>query len=124
MQWLHQIQTLPSQVESAIINLDEAQLHTPYRDGGWTLHEVVHHIADSHINAYTRFKLALTENVPTIKSYIESEWAKLADVKSLPVNISITLLLCFYMRAGMQLLKTLRQVIGKEAYIIPNSKKK
>ncbi len=96
--WLLDIQYLPSDIEQAVQNLDEAQLQTPYRDGGWTVHQLVHHIADSHMNAYIRFKLGLTENNPTIKPYEEAEWAKLNDVKTLPINISITLLFALHER--------------------------
>ena len=91
-QWLNDIKFLPQALENAIINLDEAQLQTPYRDGGWTVHQLVHHVADSHMNAYIRFKLGLTEDNPTIKTYEEKLWAQLDDVKNLPVNISLTLL--------------------------------
>ncbi|MFT3904032.1 MAG: putative metal-dependent hydrolase [Niabella sp.] len=89
---LNDIKFLPNLLESALYNLDEAQLQTPYREGGWTVHQLVHHIADSHLNAYVRFKLILTENVPTVKPYDENAWAMLNDVKELPVNISVTLL--------------------------------
>lgn len=90
--WLNDIRYLPQLLENAILNLDEAQLLTPYRDGGWTIRQVVHHVADSHMNALIRFKLALTEENPTIKPYDEAAWAELNDVHELPVNISITLL--------------------------------
>ena len=96
--WLNDIKFLPELLENSILNLDEAQLHTPYREGGWTVHQLVHHVADSHINAYCRFKLGLTENNPTIKPYEEKEWAHLDDVKNLPVNISITLLHALHSR--------------------------
>lgn len=96
--WLLDIQYLPSDIENAVHNLDEAQLQTPYREEGWTVHQLVHHIADSHMNAYVRFKLGLTENNPTIKPYEEAEWAKLNDVKVLPINISITLLFALHER--------------------------
>ena len=96
--WLQDIDELPVRLEYAIINLDEAQLQTPYRDGGWTVHQLVHHIADSHINAYIRFKLALTEDNPVIKTYEEKLWAELDDVKTLPVNISLTLLHALHRR--------------------------
>ncbi|TAF55137.1 MAG: putative metal-dependent hydrolase [Sphingobacteriia bacterium] len=96
--WLADIRFLPEELERAIINLDQAQLHTPYRDGGWTLHEVVHHLADSHLNAYCRFKLGLTEDHPVIKPYLENEWTQLADVKSLPINVSLTLLHAVHQR--------------------------
>lgn len=97
-QWLADIQFLPTLIENAVHNLDERQLQTPYRDGGWTVHQLVHHIADSHINAYTRFKLGYTEDNPAIKPYNEKLWATLPDVKNLPVNISITLLFALHQR--------------------------
>jgi hypothetical protein len=97
-EWLMDIKFLPQFLENAIINLDEAQLQTPYREAGWTVHELVHHIADSHLNAYIRFKLGLTEDNPTIRPYEEKLWATLNDVKTLPVNISITLLYALHTR--------------------------
>lgn len=97
-QWLADIKFLPTLIENAVHNLDEHQLQTPYRDGGWTVHQLVHHIADSHINAYTRFKLGYTEDNPAIKPYNEKLWATLPDVKNLPVNISITLLFTLHQR--------------------------
>lgn len=96
--FLNEIQFLPDALEAAISNLDEEQLQTPYRQGGWTVHQLVHHIADSHMNALERFKLGYTENVPTIKPYDEAAWAELNDVKELPVNISITLLYALHRR--------------------------
>ncbi|MBC7720620.1 MAG: putative metal-dependent hydrolase [Pedobacter sp.] len=96
--WLADIQFLPRLVEQAIENLDEAQLETPYRDGGWTVQQLVHHIADSHMNAYIRFKLGLTETNPTIKPYEEQEWALLADNDLVPINVSITLLYAMHQR--------------------------
>lgn len=96
--FLNEIQFLPNVLEAAISNLDEAQLHTPYRDGGWTLHQLVHHIADSNLNAYIRFKLGLTEDNPPIKPFDEALWSELADVKTVPVNISITLLYALHRR--------------------------
>ncbi len=96
--WLLDIQFLPQELENAILNLDEKQLHTAYRDGGWTVQQLVHHVADSHLNAYTRFKLGLTETNPTIRPYEEKEWALLADVATVPVNVSITLLHALHRR--------------------------
>lgn len=96
--WLSDIQFLPEEIERALLNLDEAQLHTPYRVDGWTVHQVVHHLADSHMNAYCRFKLGLTENHPTIKPYDENAWNTLNDVSVLPVNISVTLLHALHTR--------------------------
>lgn len=97
IQLLHDIQMLPSNLECAIHNLDAAQFDIPYRPGGWTVKQLIHHIADSHINAYTRFKLALTEENPVIKTYEQNAWASLPD-SSLPVNISLTLLHALHTR--------------------------
>lgn len=97
-EWLLDIQSLPMQMEHAISDLDEAQFDTPYREGGWTIKQVVHHVADSHMNAYIRFKLGLTESKPNIKTYEEKEWAKMVDTANLPINISITLLHALHIR--------------------------
>jgi len=97
-EWLADIRFLPTALEHSIANLDEAQLKTPYRPGGWTVHQLVHHVADSHMNAYCRFKLGYTENTPTISPYKEDAWANTTDVEELPVNISITLLFALHLR--------------------------
>src|SRR5262244_4010665 len=76
---IEQISTVPTQMRRAVAGLDENQLATPYRDGGWTVRQVVHHVPDSHLNAYIRFKWALTEEQPTIKAYYEDRWAELPD---------------------------------------------
>ncbi len=95
--WLLDLKFLPEDLEQALQNLDEHQLNTAYREDGWTVHQLVHHLADSHMNAYMRFKLGLTENAPTIKPYNEKEWAKLAD-NNVPVNVSLTLLHALHQR--------------------------
>ena len=92
------IDTLPSQLRMEVENLSEQQLDTPYRDGGWTVRQVIHHLPDSHINSYVRFKLALTENNPTIKTYEEHLWAELKDSLETPINISLTLLEALHSR--------------------------
>lgn len=98
-EWLNDLRFLPGLLENSILNLDEAQLETPYRDGGWTVKQLIHHVADSHMNAYIRFKLGLTEPSPvTIRPYNEKEWAELNDVHNTPVNISITLLHALHTR--------------------------
>jgi hypothetical protein len=96
--WLLDIHFLPEELERSILNLDEQQLHTPYRPEGWTVHQLVHHVADSHANSLIRFKLGLTEDNPTIKPYNENAWVLLDDVKKLPINISITLLHALHKR--------------------------
>ncbi len=97
-EWLLDIEALPIQLEYAVVNLDEAQLNTTYRDGGWMIKQVVHHVADSHMNAYIRFKLGLTEEHPTIKAYDEKKWAEMEDSKSTPINISLTILHALHTR--------------------------
>ncbi|MDX2267692.1 MAG: putative metal-dependent hydrolase [Bryobacter sp.] len=86
-----ELRNLPALVRQAVANLTDAQLDTPYRTGGWTIRQLVHHIADSHLNAYTRFRLALTEDKPTIKPYDEVAWANLPD-SHLPLAPSLSLL--------------------------------
>lgn len=82
----------PANLRAAVNGLSDAQLDTPYRPGGWTVRQVVHHVPDSHLNSYVRFKLALTEDEPTIKPYAEDRWAELADTKATPIGVSLTLL--------------------------------
>ncbi len=90
--WIREIERLPQKLRRAIAGLDDRKLDTPYRPGGWTVRQVVHHIADSHLNSYTRFRLAVTENVPTIKTYNEADWAELPDAKTAPADLSLSLL--------------------------------
>lgn len=86
------IATLPRQFRAAVAGLDDTQLDTPYRPGGWTVRQVIHHVPDSHLNAYTRFKLGLTEDTPTIKPYDEAAWAMLEDSRTTPVETSLSIL--------------------------------
>jgi uncharacterized damage-inducible protein DinB len=83
------LRQLHERLHAATAGLNDAQLDTSYREGGWTVRQVVHHIADSHANAYIRFKLALTENWPTVKTYDEAAWANLADSRGLPIDGSM-----------------------------------
>jgi uncharacterized damage-inducible protein DinB len=89
---IEQIAAAPAQLRAAVEGLDDGRLDTPYREGGWTVRQVVHHVPDSHMNAYVRFKLALTESNPAIKTYDESAWAELADTRTAPIAISLQLL--------------------------------
>lgn len=97
-EWLREIKFLPNDIEVAIQSFDEHQLDTPYREGGWTVKQLVHHVADSHMNAYIRFKLGLTEDNPTIRPYEQDPWSKLSDVFTVPVNVSVTLLHALHRR--------------------------
>ena len=83
---------LPARLRAAVAGLTEAQLDAPYRPDGWTVRQVAHHLADSHLNAYTRIRLGLTEDNPTIKPYAEQKWAELPDAKSAPVDLSLAIL--------------------------------
>jgi uncharacterized damage-inducible protein DinB len=96
--WIGEIAAAPGALRTAVTDLSPAQLDTPYRDGGWTVRQVVHHVPDSHLNAYTRMKLALTEEEPVIKPYDEARWAELADVAATPIETSLTLLECLHRR--------------------------
>ena len=86
------IAAAPQKLREAVRELEESQLDTPYRDGGWTVRQVVHHIPESHMNAYVRLKLALTEEQPTIKPYDEAEWAKTGEIATTPITTSLALL--------------------------------
>ena len=88
---IDEIAACPASLRTAVRGLDETKLNTPYRDGGWTVRQVVHHVPDSHMNAFTRVKLGLTENHPTIKPYEQQLWAELPDAKG-PIGVSLTLL--------------------------------
>jgi len=90
--YIQQIEEAPAKLSDAVKDLDEKQLDTPYREGGWTVRQVVHHLADSHLNAFIRFKLAMTEDQPAIKTYNQQRWAELADAKTAPVESSLALL--------------------------------
>src|SRR5438445_792497 len=91
-QFISEIEQTPVAIRSAVGGLSPQQLDTPYREGGWTVRQVVHHVPDSHMNAYVRFKLALTEDEPTIRPYMEKPWAELPEAKSGPVELSLELL--------------------------------
>ena len=109
-QWLKDLQYLPADLEMAVQQLDAQQLNTPYREGGWTVKQVVHHVADSHMNALVRFKLGLTEDNPTIKPYDEAAWARLDDVDAVPINVSLTLLHAVHIR----LVKTIENISDEQ----------
>jgi hypothetical protein len=96
--FVEQIAEAPMRLRSAVTGLDQSQLDTPYRPGGWTVRQVVHHVPDSHLNSYMRFRLALTEDEPTIKPYHEGRWAELPDARTAPVEVSLRLLECLHSR--------------------------
>jgi hypothetical protein len=90
--YIDEIEETPLKLRTAVDGMTEEQLETPYRPGGWTVRQVVHHLPDSHLNSYLRFKLAATEEQPLIRTYHEERWAELSDARSAPINISLDLL--------------------------------
>jgi len=120
--WVNDLRVLPLSIENALLNLDEHQLDTPYREGGWTIRQLVHHVADSHMNAYIRFKWTLTEDHPTIKTYDEKSWARLKDGLTLPTNISVTLLHALHTR-WVELVSSLDQEQLQRKFFHPEQKK-
>lgn len=111
------IDSLPAKLQSVVIKLSEKQLDTPYRPGSWTVRQLIHHIPDSHMHAYIRFKLALTEDKPIIKPYFEDRWAQLPDSKG-PVDISLNLLQSLHQR-WVLLLNSLQEKDWLKVYIHP-----
>ncbi|HEV8630902.1 MAG TPA: putative metal-dependent hydrolase [Thermoanaerobaculia bacterium] len=112
------IAAAPARIRAAVTGLSEAQLDTPYRRGGWTVRQVVHHLPDSHVNAYVRCRLALTEEEPLIRAYEEGRWAELDDARSAPVEISLALLSALHQR-WVLLLRRLDEADLERAYRHP-----
>lgn len=121
-QYIAEIEQLPQAMRKAVEYLSNAQLDTPYRQGGWTIRQVVHHIPDSHINSYVRFKWVLTEDRPAIKPYFEDRWAELPDSKHTPVTVSLQLLKALHQR-WVVLLKSLQDEDWAKAFIHPDNNK-
>ncbi|MEZ5355545.1 MAG: bacillithiol transferase BstA [Bryobacteraceae bacterium] len=118
--WLDQLAELPAHVRAAVAGLPEGGLDRPYRDGGWTARQVVHHLADSHMNSYVRFRLALTEETPSIKAYDEAAWAELADARTAPVDLSLSLLGSLHAR-WVALLRSVDEPAWNRRLIHPES---
>lgn len=118
-EFIQTIADLPEKMAKAVAGLSEEQLDTPYRPEGWTVRQTVHHVADSHINSLCRFKLALTEENPTIRPYFEDRWAELADSK-LPVDVSLKLLEAIHLR-WISLLESMTDEDFKKTLIHPDS---
>ena len=101
--FLDEIEQTPARLRAAVQGLSHTQLDTPYRDGGWTVRQVVHHIPDSHMNSYVRFKLALTEDDLTIRPYLEDRWAELPEARTAPIELSLALLESLHQRWNLVL---------------------
>lgn len=116
--YLNDIEHLPAQMRAAVAGLSPQHLDTRYRPEGWTVRQVTHHVPDSHLNAYVRFKLALTEDEPTIKPYAEDRWAQLADTPTTPIEVSLTLLDSLHNR-WVRLLGSLKEDDWKRTFRHP-----
>jgi DinB superfamily len=117
-QFIEQIAQAPAALRAAVKGLNDKQIETPYRDGGWTVRQVVHHVPESHMNAYIRFKLALTEHEPTIKPYMEDLWAETEEVKTTPLKVSLVLLDSLHER-WVRLLRSLKPEDWKRTFRHP-----
>ena len=116
--WIDEIEATPRKLRDAVAHLDDSQLDTRYRPGGWTVRQVVHHLADSHMNSYVRFRLAMTEDRPTIRPYNEAAWAELPDARQAPVESSLELLDALHSR-WVQLARTFDRSDFARTFIHP-----
>jgi hypothetical protein len=116
------IEGLPSKLRSAVQGMSDAQLDTPYREGGWTVRQVVHHLFDSHVNAYIRMKLAVTEDTPTIKPYKQDLWSELEDARTALAEISLSLLEGVHKR-WMIFLRSLKEEQFSLSFVHPEQKR-
>lgn len=121
--WITTIEEFPEELHKLVIKLSNEQLNTSYRDGGWTIRQVVHHCADSHHNSYTRFKWALTENEPLIKTYYEDRWAELFDAKEGPISLSLNVIRALHAK-WTYLLKGLSDEQLNTCFIHPDGNEK
>ena len=117
--WIDILDKLPENLTNLVKDFSDEQLETPYRDGGWTVKQVIHHLADSHHHSYTRFKWALTENSPLIKAYEEKDWSELLDAKNAPINLSLTYLKALHAKL-VYMLKSISKEDFKKTYIHPD----
>lgn len=113
---IQKIAELPTQIRETVKGLTDDQLDTPYREGGWTVRQVVHHLADSHVNGYARFRHLITEDHPTLKPYDQDQWAKLPDYYDLPLEPSFAILSGLHQRWAYMLANLEQSVWGKSCY--------
>ena len=116
--YIEQIAALPANLRAAVAGWDDARLDEPYRPGGWTVRQLLHHVPDSHLNAYVRFKLALTEDEPTIKPYDQDRWSQMADTRVTPVEVSLALLDAVHVR-WVNVLRAMSAADFQRAYFHP-----
>lgn len=116
------VESLPGALRAVVEGLSDEQMNTPYREGGWTPHDVVHHVADSHMNAYIRMKFALTEDAPTIKPYDEAAWARLSDTRVVPAAVSLDLIDSLHAR-WVALVRGMTDSDFERTYVHPDHKR-
>jgi len=121
--WMIALETFPKRLETLVGNLTEVQLETPYRTGGWTIRQLIHHIADSHHHSYTRFKWALSEETPVIKAYEEKAWSSLLDARTAPIDLSLNYLKALHAKLVF-VLKGLTKEQYSLSYLHPVDNKK
>ena len=121
-EWVTILEVLPAQLRDMVSEMDDTKLDTPYRPEGWTVRQVVHHIADSHHHSYVRFKWALTEDNPTIKPYLEKEWTNLSDLKGMPVEWSLRHLEAVHYKL-VRMLRSLSDEQLERTFIHPDGNK-
>ena len=121
--WINQLEEFPMRLRAAAMGLADEQMDTRYRSEGWTLRQVIHHLADSHINSYVRFKWAMTEDNPTIKAYFEERWAETPEARTAPVEVSLDLLESVH-RRWVMFLRSLNPEDFDRAFIHPETNKK
>jgi len=118
--WISDIENFPNKLERLVQNLSEEHLNTPYREGGWTIRQTIHHCGDSHINSYVRFKWTMTEDTPMIKAYFEDRWAELFDTKEAPIELSLHFIKALHAK-WVFLLKGLSDADLEKVFIHPES---
>lgn len=121
--WIQELETLPDRLEKTVLGFTDAQLDTSYREGGWTVRQVVHHLADSHHHSYTRFKWALTEDIPLIKAYEEKLWSNLFDANQAPIALSLHYIKALHAKL-VYLLKGLSEEQMQRSYLHPENNAK
>ncbi len=121
-QWIKILENYPTRLETLVVNLSPEQLETPYRPEGWTVRQVIHHLADSHHHSYTRFKWALTEDKPVIKAYDEKEWSTLFDARTAPIELSLVYLKAVHEKM-VYFLKGLSESALEQVFIHPSGHK-
>jgi hypothetical protein len=116
--WITDIAVLPRQLQEIVHGMSESELESTYREGGWTIRQIIHHLADSHLNCYCRYKLALTETSPVIKPYDEAAWAELIDARTCPIDVSLSLLTALHTR-WVCLLKSMGDAEFQRTFVHP-----